>query len=54
MTLGYFVIFVKVNSKKILLDHALKGILFENLMIAEYVKQMHHQDELQDIWFWRE
>ncbi len=45
---------LKVNSKKILQDHALKGSLFENLMIAEYVKQMHHQDELQDIWFWRE
>lgn len=45
---------LKVNSKKILQDHALKGSLFENLMIAEYVKQMYHQDELQDIWFWRE
>ena len=45
---------LKVNSKKILQDHALKGSLFENLMIAEYVKQMHHQDNLQDVWFWRE
>lgn len=45
---------LKISSQKQLQTHALKGSLFENLMIAEYVKQMYHQNELQDIWFWRD
>lgn len=31
-----------------------KGSLFENMMIAEYVKRMHHCNQLHDIWFWRD
>ncbi len=31
-----------------------KGSLFENMMIAEYVKRMHHCNQLNDIWFWRD
>jgi len=31
-----------------------KGSLFENMMIAEYVKRMHHRNQLHDIWFWRD
>ena len=31
-----------------------KGALFENMMIAEYVKRMHHCNQLNDIWFWRD
>lgn len=34
--------------------HPLKGNLFENMMIAEYVKRMHHKNDLNDIWFWRD
>lgn len=34
--------------------HSIKGNLFENMMIAEFVKQMHHTNNLQDIWFWRD
>jgi len=37
-----------------LLVHPFKGLLFENAMIAEYVKRMHHKNYLQDIWFWRD
>lgn len=29
-------------------------MLFQNLLIAEYVKQMHHHNDLRDIWFWRD
>ena len=31
-----------------------KGSLFENMMIAEYVKRMQHCNQLNDIWFWRD
>lgn len=31
-----------------------KGALFENMMIAEYVKRMNHCNQLNDIWFWRD
>lgn len=34
--------------------HPLKGNLFENMMIAEYVKRMYHKNDLNDIWFWRD
>lgn len=32
----------------------IKGGLFENMMIAEYVKRMFHKNNLDDIWFWRD
>ena len=51
---GLLCYLLKINNKDKLQHHALKGSLFENLMIAEYVKQMYHQDNLQDIWFWRD
>jgi len=37
-----------------LLTHSLKGNLFENMMVAEYVKRMNHSNTLHDIWFWRD
>ena len=37
-----------------LLTHSLKGNLFENMMVAEYVKRMYHSNLLHDIWFWRD
>ena len=37
-----------------MLTHPFKGSLFENMMIAEYVKRMYHQNRIQDIWFWRD
>lgn len=45
---------LKINSVEKLQTHPLKGSLFENQMIAEYTKQMHHRNDLQDIWFWRD
>lgn len=45
---------LKINSVEKLQTHSLKGSLFENQMIAEYTKQMHHRNDLQDIWFWRD
>ncbi|MGI6321445.1 MAG: ATP-binding protein [Bacteroidales bacterium] len=31
-----------------------KGDLFENAMVAEYYKQMYHNNDLKDVWFWRD
>lgn len=45
---------LKVNKNEQLQTHSFKGALFENAMIAEYVKQMYHHDNVKDIWFWRD
>lgn len=37
-----------------LINHPVKGSLFENLVIAEYVKRMHHSYTETDLWFWRD
>ena len=37
-----------------IISHPVKGNLFENMMIAEYVKKMHHYNTPNDIWFWRD
>lgn len=41
------------NAQQIQLSD-FKGSLFENMMIAEYVKRMYHCNQLNDIWFWRD
>ena len=43
-----------VKRAEDLLTHSFKGNLFENMMIAEYVKRMYHSNLLHDIWFWRD
>ncbi len=45
---------LKIRDVKKLQTDPVKGMLFENLMIAEYVKQMHHHNDLKDVWFWRD
>jgi predicted AAA+ superfamily ATPase len=45
---------LKISKTETLLTHPIKGALFENMMIAEYVKQMHHQNNPEDLWFWRD
>ncbi|MCH7401122.1 ATP-binding protein [Belliella kenyensis] len=45
---------LKATSTEKLLTHPFKGVLFENMMVAEYVKQMHHSNDLEDIWYWRD
>ena len=44
---------LKIKKPEQVYSSPVKGNLFENMMIAEYVKQMHHKNILQDIWFWR-
>jgi len=45
---------LKITKTESLLTHPFKGALFENMMIAEYVKQMHHRNSPEDLWFWRD
>lgn len=51
---GLLCYLLKINNKEQLQTHSLKGNLFENMMISEYVKQMYHQNNLKDLWFWRD
>jgi len=44
---------MKIKNIELLLTHPFKGSLFENMMIAEYVKRMYHKNRIQDLWFWR-
>jgi uncharacterized protein len=45
---------LKISSHEQLLTHSFKGSLFENMMIAEYIKRMHHKSLPCDTWFWRD
>lgn len=45
---------LKINNHLQLQTHPFKGALFENAMIAEYVKQSYHNDNVKDTWFWRD
>ncbi|NLJ15481.1 MAG: ATP-binding protein [Ignavibacteria bacterium] len=36
-------------------NQAIKGALFENMVVSEYVKKKYHKNERQtDLWFWRD
>jgi len=37
-----------------LTTHPLKGSLFENMIVSEYIKKMHHIHNIHDVWFWRD
>lgn len=51
---GLLCYLLKINDADQIHTHPLKGSLFENMMIAEYVKRMYHRNMMQDIWFWRD
>ncbi len=51
---GLLSFLLKIRNKDQIINKPIKGALFENMMIAEYVKRMYHTDNLQDIWFWRD
>ena len=51
---GLLCYLLKVTNSEQLLTHPVKGSLFENMMIGEYMKRMYHRNSLQDIWFWRD
>ncbi|GAA0878441.1 ATP-binding protein [Algoriphagus jejuensis] len=45
---------LKITKKETLLTHPIKGALFENMLISEFYKQMHHGYHLESPWFWRD
>lgn len=51
---GLLLHLLKITNKEQVLTHTIKGNLFENLMVSEITKQMHHTNKLRDIWFWRD
>ena len=51
---GLLCYLLKINNVEQLVTHPVKGNLFENMMIAEYVKRINHKNNFQDVWFWRD
>jgi hypothetical protein len=51
---GLLAFLLKIKNRENLLTHPVKGALFENMMIAEFHKQMHHQYRDESPWFWRD
>lgn len=51
---GLLCYLLKLNNAEQIQLSDFKGALFENMMIAEYVKRMQHCNQLNDIWFWRD
>ncbi len=43
-----------IKDAKTLTTHALKGSLFENLILSEFQKQNHHKNLHQEFYFWRD
>ncbi len=51
---GLLAFLLKIKNRETLLTHPVKGVLFENMIIAEFHKQMHHAYQNQSPWFWRD
>ncbi|MHA7131679.1 ATP-binding protein [Algoriphagus namhaensis] len=51
---GLLAFLLKIKSREALLTHPVKGALFENMMIAEFHKQMYHTYRDESPWFWRD
>jgi len=51
---GLLCYLLKIKHHDQVLTHSFKGFLFENMMVAEYVKRMYHKNDLHDICFWRD
>jgi predicted AAA+ superfamily ATPase len=45
---------LKITKKETILTHPVKGALFENLVVSEFFKQIHHGYQLESPWFWRD
>lgn len=49
---GLLAFLLKIKTRGALLTQPVKGALFENMIIAEFHKLMHHQYRDQSPWFW--
>lgn len=51
---GLLAFLLSLNESDQLINHPFKGSLFENMMIADYLKKLYHVNSETDIWFWRD
>lgn len=51
---GLLCFLLKINDAESVKLSALKGSLFENYVINEYIKKNYHNNLLLDVWFWRD
>ncbi len=51
---GLLCYLLKLNDAESVKLSALKGSLFENYVINEYIKKNYHNNLLLDLWFWRD
>ena len=51
---GLLCYLLKLNDSDSVRLSSLKGSLFENYVINEYVKKNYHNNLLRDLWFWRD
>ncbi|HPW66791.1 MAG TPA: ATP-binding protein [Salinivirgaceae bacterium] len=46
---------LRINAVSQINNQTIKGALFENMIVSEYVKKKYHKNERQtDLWFWRD
>ena len=43
-----------IRNKEVFDENELRGNIFENLIVAEYLKKNEHQNLHHDYWFWRD
>jgi predicted AAA+ superfamily ATPase len=51
---GLLAYLLKIKTREMLVTHPVKGALFENMIVAEFHKQMHHRYRDESPWFWRD
>ncbi len=51
---GLLAFLLNLHVPEQLITHPIKGNLFENMVIADYVKRMNHTYNETDLWFWRD
>jgi uncharacterized protein len=51
---GLLCFLLKITDAESVKLSSLKGSLFENFIITEYVKKNYHNNLLRDLWFWRD
>ncbi len=45
---------LKIRTVKELETDSIKGAIFENMMVMEFIKQSAHKNSPQDFWYWRD
>lgn len=51
---GLLCFLLKITDAESVILSSLKGSLFENYVITEFIKKNYHNNLLRDVWFWRD